>query len=420
VTLNVSEVEEFGNEATRVIEALKNSSLAIQGPPGSGKTTCAALAIRELVAKGKKIGVAGPSHKVIRLLLKTIVEEGTGSERRMHKCKPDELDEDPGDIFVKDSNPAALKALKARTIDVLGGTSWLWSRAEFGQSVDYLFVDEAGQMSLADVLAMSQAAKNVVLLGDPQQLPLPQKGSHPDGAEASALGHILTDRVDREFRKRTTMPANKGLFIGKTHRLHPRICDYTSPLFYEGRLLPRDLTSRRILSGHPIFRNAGLWFVPVDHQGNRNSSAEEVDIVARIVASLRKPTVKWNDGTGRTRPLPADEVLIVAPYNAQVSDLSITLPNENVGTVDKFQGQQAAVVIYSLTTSSPEDAPRGMEFLYSLNRLNVATSRAMSAVIVVGSPKLFEPECQSPRQMQLANALCAYLEMATVVELSRI
>ena len=335
----------------------------------------------------------------------------------MHKCSPDELDEDPEDILITNSNPIALKNLTRGTIDVLGGTSWLWSRAEFAQSVDYLFVDEAGQMSLADVLAMSQAAKNLVLLGDPQQLALPQKGSHPDGAEASALGHVLSDRVAGKLTKLTTMPAGKGLFMRKTHRLHPEICDYTSPVFYEGRLLPRDITKRRILSGHSVFDGAGLWFVPVNHQGNRNSSAEEVELVARIVASLRKPSVQWTNERGVTSPLPENGILIVAPYNAQVSDLSIKLPKENVGTVDKFQGQQAPVVIYSLTTSSPEDAPRGMEFLYSLNRLNVATSRAMSAVIVVGSPKLFEPECRSPRQMQLANALCAYLEMAKTVEL---
>jgi len=208
-TLELSPVEEFSDEASRIIQALDDSCLAIQGPPGSGKTTSAAQAIRELVAKGKRVGVAGPSHKVIRKLLKTITEAGTGNERRMHKCSPDELDEEPGEIAIANSNPAALRALTRRTIDVLGGTSWLWSRLEFAQTVDYLFVDEAGQMSLADVLAMSQSARNLVLLGDPQQLPLPQKGSHPEGAEASALGHILTDRA---LGKLTTMPVESTTF----------------------------------------------------------------------------------------------------------------------------------------------------------------------------------------------------------------
>jgi superfamily I DNA and/or RNA helicase len=148
----------------------------------------------------------------------------------------------------------------------------------------------------------------------------------------------------------------------------------------------------------------------------RNASAEEVECIAGLVASLMQAGGKWIDDKGRSRSLRLDDVLIVAPYNAQVSDLSNRLSKARVGTVDKFQGQQAPVVIYSLTTSSPEDAPRGMEFLYSLNRLNVATSRAQAVVIVVASPRLLDPECRSPRQMQLANALCRYAEMAQVVE----
>jgi len=161
-----------------------------------------------------------------------------------------------------------------------------------------------------------------------------------------------------------------------------------------------------------------LWFVPASHAGNRNSSAEEVGIIDTIVTSLVAPGVKWFPSMGNSKQMELKDVLIVAPYNAQVSDLLVQLPaGARVGTVDKFQGQEAPVVIYSLTSSTPEEAPRGMEFLYSLNRFNVATSRAMIAVIVVGSPRLFEPECKSPRQMQLANAFCAYLEKATVVRL---
>jgi superfamily I DNA and/or RNA helicase len=158
----------------------------------------------------------------------------------------------------------------------------------------------------------------------------------------------------------------------------------------------------------------------VEHEGNRNSCAEEVETVARIVEGLLKPEVKWFYGAGNSRRLMVQDILIVAPYNAQVADLSVRLPQMRVGTVDKFQGQEAPVVIYSMTTSSPEDAPRGMEFLYSLNRLNVATSRAISNVIVVGSPKLLEPDCRTPRQMQLANALCRYVELAKKAERSEL
>jgi superfamily I DNA and/or RNA helicase len=197
--------------------------------------------------------------------------------------------------------------------------------------------------------------------------------------------------------------------------LHPQVCRFTSSVFYEDKLASHAIARSRVLEGHAWAKEAGLWFVPVEHEGNRNSSAEEVEVVARIIEGLVKPGVKWFYGAGNNRQLKKEDILIVAPYNAQVSDLAARLPGMKIGTVDKFQGQEAAVVIYSMTTSSPEEAPRGMEFLYSLNRLNVATSRAKTAVILVGSPKLFEPECRTPRQMQLANALCAYREMAQEV-----
>jgi uncharacterized protein len=251
-----------------------------------------------------------------------------------------------------------------------------------------------------------------VLLGDPQQLEQPLKGSHPEGADHSALEHLLAGA--------RTIPAEKGLFLEKTWRLHPAICRFTSELFYENRLHSREGLERQKLEGHPWLGDAGLWFVPVLHDGNQNSSPEEVERVAGIIDTLIQPGMNWIDDKGRSRPLRLEDILIVAPYNAQVSDLAARLQNARVGTVDKFQGQQAPVVIYSLTTSSPEDAPRGMEFLYSLNRLNVATSRAQAMVIVVGSPRILEPECRSPRQMQLANALCRFVELARLAETATI
>ena len=211
-----------------------------------------------------------------------------------------------------------------------------------------------------------------------------------------------------------------GFLLPRTWRLHPKICDFTSELFYEKRLQSEVLTHSRVMEGHRWLKGAGLWFVPVEHEGNRNACAEEVEIVARIVKGLLRPEVKWFYSAGNQRRLNEEDILIVAPYNAQVADLSARLPDLKIGTVDKFQGQEAPIVIYSMTTSTPEDAPRGMEFLYSLNRLNVATSRAKTAVIVVGNPRLFEPECRSPRQMQLANALCRYREMAVVIDAAAI
>jgi uncharacterized protein len=411
-TLSVSEIEDFGDELVRIVTALDCSVLPVQGPPGSGKTTNAAHAIDALVRKRMRIGVTALSHKVIRHLLQTIIVKATGPVRCMHKS--DGKEDGPLDgITITTKNEVALRALQQRTADVLGGTPFLWAREEFADSVDVLFVDEASQISLADLAAISQAAESIVLIGDPQQLARPGDAAHPPGAELSSLEHVLADPEMGELK---TMLPSLGLFIDETKRLHPKICEFTSEIFYEGRLHAREFANARVLAGHQWLNGAGLWFVPVSHEGNQNSSPEEVEAIAKIVESLQRPGVEWFRSEGNRRALRADDILIVAPYNAQVADLSARLPGLRVGTVDKFQGQEAPVVIYSLTTSSPEDAPRGMEFLYSLNRFNVATSRAMSAVIVVGSPKLFEPECRSPRQMQLANALCRYLEMATIVE----
>jgi len=397
--------------ACRLASALENSMFAIQGPPGAGKTYTGARMICQLLKQGKKIGVTALSHKVIRKLLEEVVDAAHDIGFNNLRCIQRSDDQEAGlHIAVADDNEVPLSALQSGTANVVGGTSWLWARPEYFEAVDVLFIDEAGQMALADVLAVAQAARNLVLIGDPQQLERPLKGSHPPGAEKSALQHLLGDRK--------TIPDTAGLLLPETWRMHPAICNFTSEMFYDGRLGTRGFTHHRVLQGHPWLRGAGLCFVPVVHEGNRNSSPEEIEIIATIVESLLQPGVAWARSTGNTKPIELRDILIVAPYNAQVADLLARLPaGACVGTVDKFQGQEAPVVIYSLTTSSPEDAPRGMEFLYSLNRLNVATSRAMSNVIVVGSPRLFEPECHSPRQIQLANALCRYLEMATTVEL---
>ena len=205
--------------------------------------------------------------------------------------------------------------------------------------------------------------------------------------------------------------------------MSPALTRFTSELFYEGKLDAKDGLERQALSGVDAFAGSKLWMVPVDHDGCQSASDEEVAAVAALVERLLAPGSMWIDEHGASRQLTADDIRVVAPFNAQVNRIAAKLGGSaarrtsdvQVGTVDKFQGQTCAVVIYSMATSRPEDAPRGMEFLYSLNRLNVATSRARCAVFLVASPRLFEPECRTPRQMQLANALCRYLEMATVV-----
>jgi len=261
------------------------------------------------------------------------------------------------------------------------------------------------------VLAISQGAHAIVLLGDPRQLDQPIQGFHPPGTEVSALEHVL--------RGAQTIAPERGLFLEETWRLAPSICDFTSELFYERRLHPRAGLERQAITGATPFAGAGLWYVPVEHDANQGASREEVAVVAGLVSELVAGDVRWRDREGVEHPLGLQDILVIAPYNAQVADLAARLPaGARVGTVDRFQGQEAPVVLYSMTTSTPEDAPRGMEFLYSPNRFNVATSRAKCACIAVGSPRLFEPDCQSPRQIRLANAFCRYLELAREVRVS--
>jgi uncharacterized protein len=393
------------DEAKRLVLQLDHTVLPIQGPPGAGKTSTGAQMICELVRHRKKVGITAMSHKVIRKLLDETVK--AAKKQNLQICciqKTDDSFDEVAEITECDSNADPLKALNDNEAQVAGGTAWLWSREEYAESVDVLFVDEAGQMSLADVVAVSQAAKSVVLLGDPRQLDQPLQGTHPPGVAVSALQHILDDAE--------TMPPDRGLFLDHTWRLAPTICKFTSEVFYDHKLRSRDELAQQKLEGPSRFAGSGLFFVPVEHEGNQSSSDEEVDAIEVIVRELTAPGVSWVGQDGKSLPIYIDDILIVAPYNAQVFKLSERLPTARIGTVDKFQGQEAPVVIYSMTTSSPEDAPRGMEFLYSLNRFNVATSRAKCVCILVANPRLFEPECKTPRQMKLANALCRYLEMA--------
>jgi len=390
--------------ARRLALDLRQGALAIQGPPGSGKTFTGARMICDLVRAGRKVGVCAQSHKVIRNLLSEVVKAAK-AEGVSISCLQKTDDEATDGVAVTDSNPTVLGGLKNRQVSVAGGTAWLWARPEFVEAVDVLFVDEAGQMSLANVLAIASSARSVVLLGDPRQLEQPIKGSHPEGTAVSALEHMLEGRM--------TIPHDRGLFLEETWRLPPEICDLTSELFYEGRLQAHAGPGSQVLSGTGRFDGAGLWFVPVEHDANQSSCREEVEAVDALVAGLLQPGVEWRDGQGERQALRLEDILVIAPYNAQVADLTARLPRgARVGTVDRFQGQEAPVVIYSLTTSSPEDAPRGMEFLYNPNRLNVATSRARCACIVVGNPRLFAPDCHAPRQMKLANPFCLMYEMS--------
>jgi uncharacterized protein len=390
--------------------ARQPSVLPIQGPPGSGKTFTGARMIAELVRQGRRVGVTAASHKVISTLLRELCSAGKELKIRLRVIqKANEGDEcEDASVIKAESNEAVLDALTKGSAKVAAGSVWLWARGEMANSVDVLFVDEAGQMSLANVLAASPAATSVVLLGDPQQLDQPQKGVHPPGADVSALGHLLNGRA--------TIADDQGIFLTETRRLHPDVCAFTSELFYEGRLVARPENAHQRLNTGDSLGGTGLRFAPVEHSGNQNESPEEVEKVGMAVDALLKTGTTWTDKKGETHPIALEDILVVAPYNAQVAALIERLPaGSRVGTVDKFQGQEAPVVLYSMATSTPEDAPRGMEFLYSLNRLNVAVSRARCVAVIVASPALFQVQCKTPRQIELANAFCRYLEMAQFI-----
>ena len=390
--------------ARRLALALDGGVMPIQGPPGSGKTYTGARMITEMVKVGLRVGVTANSHKVIRNLLDEVgrAADEIGINLTCIQKVPEEVIDEPRLRFTTD-NATCFSALHD-DCRVAGGTAWFWARPDAVDAVDVLFVDEAAQMSLANVLAVSQAAKIVVLLGDPQQLDQPTQGTHPEGVDTSALDHMLAGHQ--------TIPEDRGLFLEETWRLHPTICAFTSELFYEDRLHPRQGLELQEVRSTSALRGTGLRYAPVVHTGNQNSSPEEAEVVRNLVSDFLASNPTWINREGLESPLTLADILIIAPYNAQVFELQTRLAGARIGTVDKFQGQEAPVVIYSMTTSSHADAPRGMEFLYSLNRLNVATSRAQCLCVLVASPKVFEADCRTPEQMRLANAYCRYLELA--------
>lgn len=401
--------EEPLEAALRIADHLEAGILPIQGPPGTGKSHTGARMICRLVQRGKKVGITANSHKVIRNLLDKAIEAAAEMSIDL-TCiqKPGEPETDQDRLIFARNNADIFAALATNQCQVAGGTSYVWSRAEATDTLDVLVVDEAAQMSLANVLAVSQSARTVILLGDPQQLDQPTQSSHPDGTDVSALLHILgEDHVIRPER---------GLFLEITWRLHPEICSFNSELFYDGKLFAKpECEQQAIISEGPI-SGSGLRFLPVPHSGNQSYSIEEADITARLVTDILASGPRWIDRDGHEHALTLDDILIITPYNAQVFEIQQRLPGARVGTVDKFQGQEAPIAIYSMATSSYADAPRGMEFLYSANRFNVAISRAQCIAILIASPEVFEADCKTPRQLQLANAFCRYLEVADVTD----
>lgn len=394
--------------ARRLVGDLRYGTLAIQGPPGSGKTYTAAEMVVRCLAAGQRVGISGTSHKVIENLLGKVFD---AADRRGVDVRAVQKPGDEGSsvtdprLTVVNDNEKVRDALGGGGCNLGAGTPWLWGRQDFEGMVDVLFVDEAGQISLANVLAMGGATASMVLMGDPQQLDQPLQGSHPPGADASALGHLLGDDP--------TMPPDHGLFLEHTWRLHPNLTGFTSAAFYDGRLTWRPELANQLLLGPDPIGGAGPRLLTAEHAGNDNIAPEEARQVAALASTLVSSGASWIDAEGQRCPIGWDDILIVAPYNAQVGEIRRHLPPEaRVGTVDKFQGQEAPISVYSMTSSSADDAPRGMSFLYSRNRLNVATSRARCVAVVVASSELLRVRARSVPEMRLANALCLFVEKA--------
>jgi predicted RecB family nuclease len=372
-------------EMAALLLSLERRHLVIQGPPGSGKTWTAGRLIARLLRADKTIGVASTSHKAIHKLLEEVeaVELGLAF-RGLKKASGGNPESEYEGSQVENVH----KNEDCSDAELLAGTAWLFSDPDFDQRLDYLFIDEAGQVSLADACAMATCARNVVLVGDPQQLGQVLQGSHPDGTEASVLEHLLGGDA--------TIPPDRGLFLERTFRLHPDICDYISEEFYEGRLRPDPVTSTRTT---PI--GTGLRFLRVEHEGCRQESPAEAEAVRAEIERLMEAGVE------------PSEIKVVVAFNAQVQRLQGVLPSAvEIGTVDKFQGQEARIAFYSMASSSGEDIPRGLDFLLSRNRFNVAVSRAQCLAYLVCSPRLLEVDCKTIPHMRLANALCRFVELA--------
>lgn len=382
------------------LKRLDRSYMLIQGPPGAGKTYTSSHAIVALLADGKRVGVSSNSHKAINNLLKDVEAVAKEQHVKFRGIKKSSNDEQ---FFAGQQIGDTLKNEDATTggHQLIAGTAWLFARTDIDQALDYLFIDEAGQVSLANVIAMGVSAKNVVLVGDQMQLSQPIQGAHPGGSGVSGLEHLLGGLA--------TVPPDRGVFLAITWRMHPDICRFISDAVYDGRLQSdRSTIQQRInvaAGEDAALAPTGIRFVPVDHVGCSQKAPPEADRLKRAFSALLGK--EWINQRGERKVIGLDDILVVSPYNMQVNHLRDILPRgARVGTVDKFQGQEAAAVLVSMTTSSGDDMPRNIEFLYSRNRLNVAISRARCLSVVFASPRLLEIPCKTIEQMQLVNTLC--------------
>jgi len=381
--INASSDHPLLRQITERIINLEKSYLCIQGPPGAGKTYTGKHVIAELVRLGKKVGIASNSHKAINNLLLGVAEHCNEQGIDAHCCCTKETGSEIAEAGITIISNTHL-ASNVKPGCVLGTTAWGFARDDMVDQLDYLFVDEAGQVAVANLVAMSRSTSNIVIKGDQMQLGQPVQGTHPGYSGQSVLEFLLQDHA--------TIPTNLGVFLGVTYRMHPEVNQFISEMIYEGRLETADNNHRQIISvpddySGVLNKDSGIIFVPVLHEGNSQASEEEVGVIKTLANQLLGR--RCVDSDGKAFSLTWDQMLFMAPYNYQVNLLQQSLGEQaKVGSVDKFQGQEAPVVFISLCASDATEAPRGLGFLLNKNRLNVAISRAQNLVVIVGSPNL--------------------------------
>ena len=407
--------ENAAGAAVRVTSSMSGGCLVIQGPPGTGKTYTASKAILVLLKAGKKVGVSSNSHKAVMNLIRACNDEALKESFYFSALKVGGGGEDPlfsssGRVGYVESNSDAFGLYSG---GLVGGTAWLFTRPEWEGSLDFLFIDEAGQVALANALAMSRATENLVLLGDQMQLEQPIQGSHPGDAGLSALQYALIDTAASKPDApiyHSVVPEDYGIFLGETRRMHPDVCSFISDSIYEGRLASHpDCSTQKIIVSPAkkslVTKESGIVFSGIEHDGNIQQSEEEVEWVLAIYHELLG--ANYTDKDGITKPLTLADFLFIAPYNAQVRTLQAALPlGARVGSVDKFQGQEAPVCILSLCSSYGEYGSRGLGFILDRNRVNVAISRAKCLAVVVADPRIATSPASSLDEMKLINLFC--------------
>jgi uncharacterized protein len=392
--------DERFQQITKAVINLDNSYLTIQGPPGAGKTFNGKKIIAQLLKNGARVGVASNSHKAINNLV-----IGTAKY-----CVKNQIDAKiactkDNDLNLEECGVSILKNDKLadfiQPACVVGTTAWGFARDDMADQLDYLFIDEAGQVAIANLIAMSRSAKNLILMGDQMQLGQPSQVSHPVESGLSVLDYLLKDTP--------TIPNDMGVFLGTTFRMHSKVNQFISKYIYDEKLISHPDNDLRVVDVPPNYKgplnkNAGIIFVPVIHEGNSQASDEEVEEIKQLANTLLGRTFHPGKDEMPTRSIGWDDILFVAPYNHQVNKLQTALgPQAKVGSVDKFQGQEAPIVILSMCASNASESPRGINFLLNKNRLNVALSRAQSLAIVVGNPNLSQIYVDSIEQLKSLN-----------------